>query len=167
MAPVNYLSNSPQFMFVLFTINVQNYNNINLSAEWTESSLNKIHRFRIKIDMHQRFIWINRLNDMLWSQENYHAWLMIDIDNQYTFYRHIILTVMLRIKMWIKYSFSRHKVSVYLIDLYLRLQSIRYVTCFHPYLCQWMRAWWWWQQGCLPPTARRIDQYLWFLGQGE
>ena len=24
MAPVNYLSNSPQFMFVLFTINVQN-----------------------------------------------------------------------------------------------------------------------------------------------
>ena len=55
---------------------------------------------------------------------------MIDIDNQYTFYRHIILTVMLQIKMWIKYSFSRHKVSVYLIDLYLRLQSVRYVTCF-------------------------------------
>ena len=80
----------------------------------------------------------------LWEDMNISQWKIGDrtffslevddrlllIDNQYTFYRHIILTVMLRIKMWIKYSFSRHKVSVYLIDLYLRLQSVRYVTCF-------------------------------------
>ena len=96
---------------------------------WTESSLNKIHNWNSYQDWYASAIYMNqsRCYD---PQENYHAWLMIDIDNQYTFYRHIILTVMLRIKMWIKYSFSRHKVSVYLIDLYLRLQSVRYVTCF-------------------------------------
>ena len=59
------------------------------------------------------------------------SWLMIDIDNQYTFYRHIKFTdcYVANIKR-IRYSCSRHKVPVYLIDLYLRLQSVRYVTCF-------------------------------------